>query len=279
MPKSLLFLFLLVSKICFAQDTLVLITGKIIPVKSVDLRDYTITYRTLDGSKLKTIDPARIFSIKYASGAERIVFQTDSLDPIDFSENEMRRFIKGEQDARDFYRNHVVRYSSLVVGGVSSLGAIYGLPGPLLYATFVGGYSPNVQKKLSFEIGGNAAEKAGLKLGTVVNSSTGSVANPVFDQGSELKIGRKKYIFSQNINLDSAVALINSDFKKNKIHAINQDDKLRLFKSDNDANLNDEIYREGFEKRARDFKIRNALIGGLIGYVLGGITLSVILKN
>ena len=78
--------FLLISTFCNAQDTLVLITGKIIPVKSVDLSDYTITYRTIDGTKLKTIDPARVFSIKYANGAERVIFQTDSLDPIDFRE-------------------------------------------------------------------------------------------------------------------------------------------------------------------------------------------------
>ncbi len=274
-----LFFSLLISSICQAQDTLVLITGKIIPVKSVDLHDYSITYRTLDGKKLKDIDPARIFSIKYANGAERVVFQTDSLDPIDFSENEMRRFIKGEQDARQFYRNPVVRYSSVVVGGVSSFFSIYGLPGPLLFATFVGGYSPNVQKKLSFEVGGNATEKAGITSGTVINNAIGTTVNPIFEKNSELKIGRRKYIFTENTNLDTAVSMINADFNKHRVHAISQNEKLRLFKSDNTANIDDEIYREGFEKRSRDYKIRNALIGGLIGYIVGGVTFSVIFKK
>ncbi len=272
-------LFLLVSNLCNAQDTLVLITGKIIPVKSVDLSDYTITYRTLDGTKLKNIDPARIFSIKYANGAERVIFQTDSLDPIDFSEDEMRRFIKGEQDARQFYRNNTVRYTSILVGGVSSLGAIYGLPGPLLYATVVGGYSPNLKKRLSFDLSGNAIEKAGLKTGRIVNSSTGTVTNPVFEKNSEMQIDHRKYIFAENTTLDSAVNLINSDFRKHKVHAINQNNQLKLFRSNDDRNLDDEIYREGFEKRSRDYKIRNALIGGLIGYVIGGITLTVIFNN
>ncbi|MBK9414859.1 MAG: hypothetical protein IPN61_15850 [Bacteroidetes bacterium] len=271
--------FLLISTFCNAQDTLVLITGKIIPVKSVDLSDYTITYRTIDGTKLKTIDPARVFSIKYANGAERVIFQTDSLDPIDFSEDEMRRFIKGEQDAREFYRNNTVRYTSLLVGGVSSLGAIYGLPGPLLYATVIGGYSPNLKKRLSFDLSGNALEKAGLSSGKILNSSTGNVQNPVFEKNSELKIERKKFIFAENTTLDSAVSMINSDFKKHRVHAINQNNQLKLFRSSDDRNLDDEIYREGFEKRSRDYKIRNALIGGLIGYVVGGITLTVIFNN
>lgn len=272
-------LFLLFSNLCNAQDTLVLITGKIIPVKSVDLSDYTITYRTLDGTKLKNIDPARIFSIKYANGAERVIFQTDSLDPIDFSEDEMRRFIKGEQDARQFYRNNTVRYTSILVGGISSLGAIYGLPGPLLYATVVGGYSPNLKKRLSFDLSGNALEKAGLKTGKIVNSSTGTVMSPVFEKNSEMQIGCRKYIFAENTTLDSAVNMINSDFRKHKVHAINQNNQLKLFRSNDDRNLDDEIYREGFEKRSRDYKIRNALIGGLIGYVIGGITLTVIFNN
>lgn len=68
-------LILLFSSLCNAQDTLVLITGKVIPVKSVDLGEYSITYRTLDGLKVKDIDPARVFSIKYANGAERVILE------------------------------------------------------------------------------------------------------------------------------------------------------------------------------------------------------------
>ena len=166
-----------------------------------------------------------------------------------------------------------------MVGGVSSLGAIYGLPGPLLYATVIGGYSPNLKKRLSFDLSGNALEKAGLSSGKILNSSTGNVQNPVFEKNSELKIERKKFIFAENTTLDSAVSMINSDFKKHRVHAINQNNQLKLFRSSDDRNLDDEIYREGFEKRSRDYKIRNALIGGLIGYVVGGITLTVIFNN
>lgn len=278
MQKLLFVLFIFISVICSAQDTLVLITGKIIPVKSVDLSEYTITYRTLDGRKLKNIDPARIFSIKYQNGAERVIFQTDSLDPIDFTEGEMRHFIKGEQDAREFYRNRIVRYSSFIVGGYSAYYAIYGLAGPILYSTVIGGYSPNVKKRLTFNLSGNALDKAGLHSGEIVNSSIGTVVNPVFEKNSELKIERRKIIFKENTSIDSAVALINSNFNKHRVHAINQNNQLKLFRSNDDRNLDDEIYREGFEKRSRDYKIRNSLIGGLIGYLVSAVTLSILLK-
>ncbi len=272
-------LILLFSTLCQAQDTLVLITGKIIPVKSVDLSEYTITYRTVDGQKLKEIDPGRVFSIKYANGAERVVFRTDSLDPIDFTEEEMARFVKGEQDAREFYRNPVSRYTGLTVGAASSVLAIYGLPIPVIYATVIGAYSPNLKKKMSFELSGNALDKAGLKAGPVLNSSIGTIANPVFEKNSEFKIANRKYVFAENTPLDDAVSMINSDFKKHRVHAINQNNQLRLFKSNDDRNLDDEIYREGFEKRSRDYKIRSALIGGFIGYIIGGVTLVVINNN
>ncbi len=272
-------LILLFSSLCNAQDTLVLITGKVIPVKSVDLGEYSITYRTLDGLKVKDIDPARVFSIKYANGAERVIFRTDSLDPIDFTEDEMRRFIKGEQDAREFYRNNTPKYTGFLVGAASSYLAIYGLPFPVIYATVIGAYSPNLKKKMSFEVGGNALDKAGLKAGPVLNSSIGTVPNPVFDKDSELTIANRKFIFTENTNLDSAVSMINADFKKHRVHAVNQNNQLRLFKSSDDRNLDDEIYREGFEKRSRDYKIRSALIGGFIGYIIGGVTLIVINNN
>lgn len=266
-------LFLLFSGLVQAQDTLVLITGKIIPVKSVDLSEYSITYRTLDGKKLKDIDPGRVFSIKYANGAERVIFRTDSLDPIDFSEDEMRRFIKGEQDAREFYTNRVVPATSIVVGAASSYLAFYGLPIPVIYATVVGAYSPNLKKKMTFEVGGSAAEKAGLKSGPILNSSIGSITNPVFEKGSDLTIGKRKFAFTESTTLDSAVSMINADFKKHRVHAANHDNMLKLYKSDNDRNMEDEIYREGFEKRSRDYKIRRALIGGFIGFLAGTVTL------
>lgn len=70
-----LFFFILSTGLINAQDTLVLINGKTILVRSVDLKDYTIAYRKMDPkSKLKTIDPERIF--QFVTGMEVSVLST-----------------------------------------------------------------------------------------------------------------------------------------------------------------------------------------------------------
>src|SRR5205085_12004901 len=93
-----------------AQDTLLLISGRKIVVSAIDLSGNTIAYRTPDKKdKLKTIDPYRVFSVIYRDGNERIIYQPDSLDPIDFKVEEMRNFIKGEQDARSLYKNNAIK--------------------------------------------------------------------------------------------------------------------------------------------------------------------------
>lgn len=180
-----------------AQDTLVLINGKTIPVKSVDLKDYTIAYRKMDPhSKLKTIDPERVFSIKYRDGSERIIYVCDTLDPVDFKTEEMRMFVKGEQEASLYYKNNTNKGVAFVVGAGAGLLGFYGIAVPPLYGTIVGSFSPNMEHQVV------------------------------------------------------------SDPQLLKINA----------------------YREGYERKVRDRKIRNALISGLIGFVAGTVTYSIVLK-
>ena len=179
----------------FARDTIVLINGKSIPVKSSDLKDYSIFYRKpTPNTKLKTIDPERVFSIRYKDGNERVIYYSDTLDPVDFKPEEMRMFIKGEQDADKYYKNNFNKGTAFVLGAGGGLLGFYGLAVPPLYATIVGAFSPKMEKQ--------------------------KVSDP--------------------------------------------------------ALLQNNIYREGYEKKARDRKIRNAMIGGLIGFVAGSVTLSII---
>src|SRR6476620_3041164 len=107
MTRSFAFLFfILAAMICTAQDTLMLINGKTIIAKSVDLKDYSIAYRTNNAKgKLITIHTERVFSIKYKDGTEKIIYVPDTLDPLEFKVEEMHAFIKGEQDARKIYHN------------------------------------------------------------------------------------------------------------------------------------------------------------------------------
>ncbi len=277
--KILFFIFLLICQFCQAQDTIVLITGKTIPVKSVDFHDYTIDYRTLDGRKLKSIDAGRVFSIKYPNGAERVIFRSDSLDAADFSEDEMRRFIKGEQDARDFYRNRTAKFVGFAVGGGATMFGFFGLPIPLLFSTGIGGFSPDVKKNLSFKIGGNAVSSAGFDSTNVVNAIVGKKVNPVFEKDSKFIIAGKAITFTETVALDTAISLINKSFRSHRVIASNENNQLKLYRSTDSRNIEDQVYREGFEKRSRDYKIRTSLIGGLAGYISGIFLFTLIYHN
>ena len=152
-------------------------------------------YRKMDPkSKLKTIDPERIFSIRYRDGSERVIYTTDSLDPVDFKPEEMRMFIKGEQDADKYFKSNLNKGAAFVIGAGGGLLGFYGLAVPPLYSTIVGSFSPRLEKQ--------------------------KVSDP--------------------------------------------------------ALLQNNSYREGYERKARDRKIRNGVISGLIGFVAGSVALNFI---
>jgi hypothetical protein len=193
-------LFLCFSLAAVAQEeanpgVILLISGKEIPFRSVESTGYDLVYRTAGNkNKLKKIDPERVFSLRYMNGTERVIFQRDTLDPLDFTEAEMRMFIKGEQDGGRLYHNKWNYITGFSAGGVSSFFGFYGLVGPFLYTTVYTAFTPNVQK-----IRGVDPEL--------------------------IKIPE---------------------------------------------------YREGFEKKARDRKIRNTLVSGFVGFATGIVVLSVI---
>jgi hypothetical protein len=194
---------LLLNTPLFAQETqqggnLLLINGKIIPFKLIESNGYDLVYRTPDPkNKLKKIDPERVFSIKYMDGSERVIFQRDTLDPLEFTVDEMRLFIKGEQDADRLYHNNLNKVGAFAAGVVSSYFGFYGVIGPPLYASVFGAFTPKVEKI--------------------------------------------KGVDTELIKIPE--------------------------------------YREGFEKKARDRKIRNMLISGFIGFAAGAITISVATNN
>ncbi len=258
-----------------AQDTLILISGKIIVVKAVDLKDYTIAYRPIEkDAKLRTIDPEKVFSIKYRDGSERVIYRSDSLDPIDFSVNDMRLFIKGEQDAREFFRNRPIQVLGFASGVVSGMFGFYGILGPPLFATVFGSFSPKVEKRMSFRVNGEAALIAGIQPMKYLNSVTGTVSSPVFGEGQRLKINSHSVeVYS---NVDSAAAEINSTFHRHLVHAAVDHQAIKLYRSDNGALLTEGAYREGFEKRGRDYKIRRGAISGLLGFLVGSVAFTII---
>ena len=102
--------FLLYSAPSMAQDfPLVLINGRVIVVKSVDLKDYTIAYRKMDGKKSPEDHWSwkSFFQFVTVMEAKKLFIMSDSMDTEDFKPEEMRMFILGEQDAHKFYRNNL----------------------------------------------------------------------------------------------------------------------------------------------------------------------------
>ena len=156
-------LLVITSGSAFAQDTLVLISGRKITASSVTIQENSIKYRV--DKKLKSMDPMRVFSIIHHDGTETVVYQPDSLDPMDFKTEEMRNFIRGQQDAISIYRNNYIKISGFAVGAGFAWLGFYGLIGPPLYATALGAFSPNVEKKLSFNVSGDAADAFGISSG------------------------------------------------------------------------------------------------------------------
>jgi hypothetical protein len=136
----------LIAAAASAQDRIILINGNVLEVRNVELKDNNISFQSMKKEKRKKINPYRVFSIQYANGTEEVIFVTDPLDPNDFKPEEMRMFIKGEQEAKIYYHNTGNKIAAAAIGASAGLLTIYGIVVPALYSTIVGSFSPNVYK-------------------------------------------------------------------------------------------------------------------------------------
>ena len=131
-----------------AQDVLTLYNGRKIYTKIVEVNSQSVIYKhsTNIKERNRSILLPRIFSIETA-GKEEILYKPDPMDPDMFTLEEMRMFIKGEQEAMRFYENNLLKAASFTVGVASGyFGFFYGLIGPPLFTTVVGAFSPNMSK-------------------------------------------------------------------------------------------------------------------------------------
>lgn len=129
-----------------AQDVLTLYNGRKIYTKIVEVNTEYIIYKHFTDIKErnKSILLVRIFSIE-SGGKEEILYTPDPLDPELFSVEQMRMFIKGEQEAMRFYDSDATKIVSVIFGAASGyFGFFYGLIGPPLFTTIVGSFSPKM---------------------------------------------------------------------------------------------------------------------------------------
>ncbi len=122
-----------ISFISIAQeqkDTLLLLNGTTIISTIVDTTNGVTTIKDLKKpGKNIVIENDRIFSIKNASG-EQVLYVYDTIIGNEFTEEEMRYYIKGEQDAEKGFKSPGALYGNLALGLASGLTGSFFCPIP-----------------------------------------------------------------------------------------------------------------------------------------------------
>lgn len=121
-PGLLILFFLVIAVNLFSQDKIVLISGKVIEGKVLSVEEDSIRfqYRHKDKTREGFIESYRVFSIQYASGKEKVIYKYDSLTVNDRTEEELRNFIAGEQDALLRYKPAFAAVLSFGVSGAAA---------------------------------------------------------------------------------------------------------------------------------------------------------------
>jgi hypothetical protein len=144
----LLLLLMVISPAILAQDTLIYINGKKEVAKNVRLADTQIHYSPAQKPQhLKKVETYNIFAIRYGNGSETVMYSQDTLTD-DFSIEQMRMFVKGQQDAIQYYNPTAVSVSSAIIGVGSGLFLqFFALAPPAVFATIVGASSPKMERQ------------------------------------------------------------------------------------------------------------------------------------
>ena len=131
-----------------AQDTIIFINGKKVVATETKLADTHLHYNPVNGTaKIKKAEAYNIFSIKHADGTETYIYQQDTLTD-DMSLEQMKMFVRGQQDAREYYNPITVTVSSAVIGVGSGLFLqFFALVPPAAFATIVGAATPDVTRQ------------------------------------------------------------------------------------------------------------------------------------
>ena len=129
-----------------SQEVLTLYNGRKIYTKIVEVNTQYIIYKHYSDikEKNKSVLLARVYSIE-TGGKEEVLYKPDPLDPELFTMEQMRMFIKGEQEAMRFYDSDATKIVSVAFGMASGyFGFFYGLIGPPLLSTIIGSFSPKM---------------------------------------------------------------------------------------------------------------------------------------
>ncbi len=144
--NSILFL---VSTFVLAQDKILLLNGKVLLVKSLNIEENlaTVSFKNFENNKDKKIKRNTIFSIVSEKGIENIFYKEDSVSfNNDLSVEGMRMYIKGLQEAETF-KSPMSTVGGLLIGASSSFLGFYGLIPPAIFISVVGNRAPKMEKQ------------------------------------------------------------------------------------------------------------------------------------
>lgn len=112
------------------KDTVLLLNGTVIISTVVDTTNGVLTIKNKKNpAKNYIIDNERVFSIRNSSG-ENIIYTYDTLIGNEFTVEEMRYFIKGEQDAEKGFKAYGSLYGNMALGIASGLTGSFFCPIP-----------------------------------------------------------------------------------------------------------------------------------------------------
>ena len=154
MNKLYLLPFLLFFSLAtFAQDTIVHVNGGIFIVNLIEQDSQKVFYKLYDQpeSRIFHLEKSSIFSISKGDGEQEVLYRYDPNIGNIYQVDEMRLFIKGEQDAGSRYRSRISNIASIIGGAAGGVvlgqGGILGLTAPLVTSALLSIPNPKIRPK------------------------------------------------------------------------------------------------------------------------------------
>ncbi|HRS53420.1 MAG TPA: hypothetical protein P5250_01785 [Bacteroidales bacterium] len=155
MIKHLLIIFIILIPThltSFCQDKILLINGKILTTNKIyNIDNKSIAFKKNKKSlfakdTIKKIPTYSVFSIKYSSEEEKIIYQTDSTKGFILNTADMRAFIYGEQYARIKIKANTATIIGFISGAIGGYYQFWGTPLPVVTSLLIGIRSPKCPK-------------------------------------------------------------------------------------------------------------------------------------
>lgn len=122
------------------KDTILLLNGDLIPCKVIRVDNDNVVMKESENVVREfNIDRERIFSYSTTASGEHILYTYDTLQGNYFTIDEMRYFIRGEQDGKKGFKARPPFYTNLLIGAAGGITGSFFFPIPAFtFAILVG---------------------------------------------------------------------------------------------------------------------------------------------